>query len=128
MEIKEAQKKVQEFNEARGWGEEWDMKDLLLNLTEETGEIWNLVKWIDNEKQKEVVAKNKAEVSDFIGDVLYIILKIANQTGVDSEKAIQNTLEEFEKRMPADVMKKIKHANKLAGGWDNKNALEEKNE
>jgi len=120
MEIREAQDKVQKFNAARGWENDWNLKDLMLNMSEEIGEFWNLIKWIDDEKQKEVVEKNKAAVSDFIGDVIYIILKIANQTKVDSEKSIKDVLEEYEKRMPPEIMKKVKHANKFAGGWDNK--------
>jgi len=121
MKIKEAQDKIKEFDIARNWQNDWNMKDLLLNLTEETGEIWNLIKWIDDkDKEKEITNKNKEEVSDFIGDSMFIILKLANQTNVDAGKALQATLNEYEKRMPPEIMKKVKTANKLAGGYDNK--------
>jgi NTP pyrophosphatase (non-canonical NTP hydrolase) len=116
----EQQEKIRQFDEARGWGNSWDLKDLMLNITEETGELWTLVKWIDEEKQKKVIEEKKEEVSDFIGDTLFLLLKIANQTKVDAEKALNNTLNEYEKRMPPEVMKKVGHANKLAGGVDNK--------
>jgi len=121
MKIKEAQDKIKEFDIARNWQNDWNMKDLLLNLTEETGEIWNLIKWIDDkDKEKEITNKNKEEVSDFIGDSMFIILKLANQTNVDAGKALQATLNEYEKRMPPEIMKKVKTANKLTGGYDNK--------
>ena len=120
MEIRKAQDKLKRFDMARGWEDSWNIKDLLLNITEEGGELWSLIKWIDDEKQKEVISKNIEEVSDYIGDTLFLLLKIANQTGVDSEKALQNTLDEYEKRMPPEVMKKLGHANKLAGGYDSK--------
>jgi NTP pyrophosphatase (non-canonical NTP hydrolase) len=120
MEIKEAQNKIKEFDEARGWEDNWNIKDLLLNITEEGGEMWSLIKWINDEKQKEVVNKNKAEVSDYIGDTLFLLLKIANQTNVDVAKALQDTLNEYEKRMPPEIMKKVGHANRLAGGVDDK--------
>ena len=120
MEIKEAQEKVKKFDEERGWEDGWDLKDLSLNIVEEVGELWNLIKWVDDEKQKQVVEKKKEEVSDFIGDTLFLVLKIANQTKVDAEQALEDTLEEYEKRMPAEKMKEVKHANKLAGGIDNK--------
>jgi NTP pyrophosphatase (non-canonical NTP hydrolase) len=121
MEIKEAQGKIKMFDEARGWGDNWNIKDLLLNITEEGGEMWNLLKWINDEKQKEIVNKNIREVSDYIGDTLFLLLKIANQTKVDAGQALQNTLDEYEERMPSEIMKKVGTANKLAGGWDNKN-------
>jgi len=120
MEINEAQKIIAEFDIARGWENGWNLKDLLLNITEEGGEVWNLIKWIEDEKQKKIVADKKAEVSDYVGDTLFLLLKIANQTGVDASVALKNTLDEYESRMPPEVMKKVKHANKLAGGVDDK--------
>ncbi len=120
MEIKEAQEKIKEFDMVRGWEDNWNIKDLLLNITEEGGEIWNLIKWIDDEKQKKIVGEKKDEVSDYVGDTMFLLLKIANQSKVDASQAFQNTLDEYEKRMPPEVMKKLKHANKLAGGWDKK--------
>ncbi len=120
MEIKEAQNNIREFDEARGWGDSWDLKDLMLNIGEEMGELWSLVKWIDNEKQKKVISENKAEVQDFLGDTLFLLLKIANQTKTDAQAGLDATLKEYEKRMPPEVMKKVGHANKLAGGVDNK--------
>lgn len=120
MDIEELQKKIKEFDEARGWQDHWNFKDLLLNITEETGEVWNLVKWIDDKKQKEIVKENKDEVSDYIGDTLFLLLKLANQTDVDSSRALNNTLKEYEKRMPPEKMKEVGHANKLAGGIDEK--------
>ena len=120
MEIKEAQDKIKAFDIARGWENGWNVKDLLLNITEEGGEFWNLIKWIDDEKQKQIIEGKKEEVSDYIGDTLFLLLKIANQTKVDAQIALQNTLDGYEKRMPPEVMKKVKHANKLAGGVDDK--------
>ena len=120
MSIKESQNKIRIFDEARGWENSWDLKDLALNITEEVGELWSLVKWIDEEKQKKVVEEKREEVSDFIGDTLFLLLKISNQTKVDAEKALEKTLAEYEKRMPPEVMKKVGHANRLAGGVDNK--------
>jgi NTP pyrophosphatase (non-canonical NTP hydrolase) len=120
MDIKEAQNKIKTFDEARGWNEHWDVKDLLLNITEEGGEMWNLIKWVNEEKQKEIVKEHKEEVSDYIGDTLFLLLKIANQAKIDVSKSLENTLNEYEKRMPPEVMKRVGHANKLAGGVDNK--------
>lgn len=120
MEIKEAQDKIKEFSKARGWENSWDIKDILLNMTEEGGELWSLVKWIGEEKQKEIISQNKEEVEDYLGDVLFLLLKLANQTGTDVETGLRKTLEEYEERMPADKMKEVGHSNKHAGGWDGK--------
>jgi NTP pyrophosphatase (non-canonical NTP hydrolase) len=123
MDIKEQQDKIRQFDEARGWGNSWDLKDLMLNITEEVGELWDLVKWIDEEKQKRIIEEKREKVSDFVGDTLFLLLKIANQTKVDAEKSLEDTLNEYEKRMPPEVMKKVKHANPLAGGVDDKTQI-----
>ncbi len=121
MEIKEAQNKIKKFDIERNWEADWNIKDLLLNLIEETGEIWNVIKWLDDkDKEKKIMDKNKGEVADFIGDSMFIILKLANQTKVDASKALQATLNEYEKRMPPEIIKKVKHTNLYAGGYDNK--------
>ncbi len=120
MDIKESQNIIKEFDKARGWENHWNLKDLMLNLNEEVGELWNLVKWVDEEKQKKIIEGKKEQVEDFLGDTLFLLLKIANQTKTDAEKGLENTLKEYEKRMPPEVMKKVGHANKLAGGVDDK--------
>lgn len=51
-----------------------------------------------------------------------MVLKISNQLEVDADEELNNTFAEYEKRIPPDVMKKVKHANKYAGGHDNKDA------
>jgi len=120
MEIKEAQEKIKKFDYERGWDNSWDIKDLSLNITEEVGELWNMIKWVDDKTQKKIVEENKEEVSDFVGDALFIILKIANQTSVNAEESLMNSIKDFEKRMPPEEIKRVKHGNRLAGGIDNK--------
>jgi len=124
MDIKQAQEIIREFDKARGWDTSWNMKDLLLNITEEGGELWHLVKWVDDKKQREIVEKNKEEVADYVGDTLFLILKIANQAGVDAEESLKKTLEDYEKGMPPAKMKEVGHANKFAGGHDDKSAVQ----
>ena len=124
MNLSELQNKIREFDKARNWDKDWHVKDLSLNMTEEIGEFWNLIKWVGVKEQKKIIENKKEEVSDFVGDMLFLILKIANKANVDAEKALKNTLKEFEERMPPEKMKEVKHANKLAGGFDNKQNID----
>lgn len=120
MDLSEAHEKLKAFDKARRWNADWNIKDLLLNISEESGELWSLIKWVDDEKQKKIILEKKEEASDYIGDTLFLVLKLANQMNIDADRALQNTLNEYEKRMPPEIMKKVGHANKLAGGVDNK--------
>ncbi len=120
MDINEAQAIIKKFDQLRGWDERWDIKDLCLNINEEIGELWHLIKWVEDEQQKKIVSEHQDEVIDFIGDMLFLVLKLANQLHVDSTRALSLTLRELEGRMPPEIMRKVKHANKYAAGHDEK--------
>jgi NTP pyrophosphatase (non-canonical NTP hydrolase) len=115
--MKHSQEQVRKFNDERNWNVLWALKDQLLNVVEETGEAWNIIKWLQGKELEEAVAKNKEEFQDFIGDMLYATLKIANLTNVDAEQAIKAKMEECEKRFPLSETKG-KHANIKSGGID----------
>ena len=118
--MKAIQEKVKKFNEEREWENISEIKDLLLNMNEEIGEIWHIIKWVDAEKQKEMIEKYKDEVGNFIGDMEYLILKIAFICDINSEEETLKVLEEYKKRFPIDKVKKCKHGNIRAGGIDEK--------
>lgn len=110
-----------EFNEARGWEKDTKfIKDFLLNLCEEVGEAWHVIKWVGYEKQAKLLKEHKLEFENFVGDSLFLIYKIAWLLDIDPAKAYKDVMEEYETRFPADVVKKLKHGNPLAGGVDDK--------
>jgi len=120
--VKVTQQKIKQFNDARDWSNPSQLKDLLLNMSEEIGEMWHIIKWVDTDKQQQLIKENKGEVENFVGDMLYLILKIAYMCDIDSQKGIDDVLAEYEKRFP---VKKTKgnHANTKAGGIDLKQTL-----
>ena len=115
--MKNIQDQIQKFDDARDWSNPSQIKDLLLNMNEEIGEFWNLIKWVDAPEQQRLIKENKEEVANFIGDMVFLILKIAHLCGVDSEQAIKEVLTEYEKRFTVEQTKG-RHANKKAGGID----------
>ncbi len=115
--MKKIQENIKKFNDERDWSKPRSIKDLLLNINEEIGEFWNIIKWIPEDKQMELIKENKEEAEDFVGDVIYIIMKIAYLCDIDSEDAIKKVMKEYEKRFPVEKTKG-KHANTRAGGVD----------
>lgn len=120
MEINEIQKRIKIFNDEREWSNPNCVKDLMLNMNEEIGEMWSLIKWVDVPKQQELIEMNKEEVENFVGDMLYLVFKLAYLCNVDSDKAIGDVIEEYEKRFPKDKVRGS-HGNVRAGGVDLKN-------
>jgi len=117
MRIKEVQTSIKKFNDDRGWGHPIQLKDLLLNLTEEIGEFWNKIKWVDPDTQMKIISENKKEVENDMADMLYLVLKISYICKVDLEKAMKDVLTEYEDRFPLDSTKH-NNGNVLAGGTD----------
>jgi len=121
MKMLDFQREVAEFNQKRGWDKDTKyLKDFLLNICEEVGEAWSLIKWIDYEQQKEIIKKHKDKFKDFVGDQLFLILKIAWLLDINSEEALKETLAEYETRFPVERIHEVKHGNPLAGGVDDK--------
>lgn len=101
--MKDIQNKIKKFNDDRGWSDSKYIKDTLLNMNEEIGELWHLIKWVDVETQDRIVRENKEEVENFIGDMIYLILRISYLYDINSEKAIDKVLKEYEKRFPTNI-------------------------
>ncbi len=115
--MKEFQERIREFNDERGWSKPSSIKDLLLNMNEEIGEFWNIIKWVGPEMQQKLIRENMEETENFVGDMLYLVLKVSYLCGVDPEKALEEVMEEYGKRFPADRARGS-HANIRAGGID----------
>ena len=52
------QDKIKKFNDKREWSKFSSVKDLL-NMDEEMGEFWNIIKWVDTETQQKLIKENK---------------------------------------------------------------------
>ena len=116
--MNEFQKQIKQFAEDRDWHQFHNPKDLLLGIVEEVGEIRNLVKWEqDIEKLKQVLAENKDELEDNIGDIYWFLALLANNHGVNMDEAIAKVIERNEKRFPVHETKS-NHTNVNLGGMD----------
>lgn len=121
--IKEIQSEIATFADARKWAETYQVYGVLLNMIEEIGEAWNVVKHLEKDEEllKKVISESKPEMEDFIGDIGFLLFKLAHMLNVDVEKALDDRLQEFEDRFPEDFMKANSFAgNRRAGGIDNK--------
>ena len=95
MTIKEAQEKVDR------WIKEYGVRyfDELTNmaiLTEEVGEVARIIARRYGEQSFK--DGEKSDLSDEIADVLWVLICIANQTGIDLTEALQKNLDKKTKR------------------------------
>ena len=100
------QKRIAKYNKARNWDQFHNPKDLLLGIVEEVGELRNIMKWEQHPRKiHKILAKNKSEVQDNIGDLYWFLAIIANHAGIDIDEAIDEVIKSNEKRFPVDKSK-----------------------
>jgi NTP pyrophosphatase (non-canonical NTP hydrolase) len=91
MEIKEAQKIVDEWIRSVGVRYFNELTNMAM-LTEEVGEVARIISRRYGEQSEKESDKDK-NLGDELADVLFVLICLANQTGVDLEQALQKNLE-----------------------------------
>jgi NTP pyrophosphatase (non-canonical NTP hydrolase) len=69
----------------------WDEKSMMLRLAEETGELAREYNHRFGAKKKKKSEGEKA-LADEMGDVLFILICMANQQGIDLDQALRDVL------------------------------------
>ena len=107
MTIKEAQENVDNWIQNIGIRYYNELTNMAI-LTEEVGEVSRLMARIYGEqsfkdKTQEVTAKE--DLGDEMADVLFVLICLANQTGIDLTKALEKNL------VKKSIRDKKRHAN-----------------
>lgn len=95
LTLKQAQEKVDKWIKTLGVRYFSELTNLAL-LVEEIGEVARIMsrKYGDQSFKKE----EKEDLADELADVLFVLIAIANQTGVDLTKALEKSLDKKTKR------------------------------
>lgn len=91
MTIQEAQQQVDEWIKSHGVRYFNELTNMAM-LTEEVGEVARIMARRYGEQSEKESDKNK-DLGDEMADVLWVLICLANQTGVDLTKAFQQNLE-----------------------------------
>ena len=96
MDIHKAQKQVDDWIQQYGVRYFSELTNMAI-LTEEVGEVARIMARRYGEQSNKATDAGK-DLGDELADVLFVLLCIANQTGVDLSKAFQKNLEKKTKR------------------------------
>ena len=96
MTIEEAQKTVDEWIKTVGVRYFNELTNMAM-LTEEVGEVARIIARRYGEQSEKESDKNK-DLGDEMADVLFVLICLANQTGIDLTDALQKNLEKKTKR------------------------------
>jgi NTP pyrophosphatase (non-canonical NTP hydrolase) len=96
LTIREAQQKVDDWIKTTGVRYFSELTNLAI-LTEEVGEVARLMSRIYGDQSFKDKDRQK-ELPDELADVLWVVICIANQTGIDLTEALQQNFEKKSKR------------------------------
>ncbi len=96
MKIHQAQKAVDQWIQKHGVRYFNELTNMAI-LTEEVGEVARIIARRYGEQSEKESDKNK-DLADELADVLFVLLCLANQTGIDLEKAWKQNLIKKTKR------------------------------
>jgi len=108
-DIKDLTKKIVAFRDERDWKQFNNQKDMAISLALEAAEVLEHFQWKSNEEIEEYLKTNKKEISEELADVLYWVLLMSHELGIDIVEEGLKKLEKTKKKYP---IKKAKGSHK----------------
>lgn len=96
MTINQAQQTIDSWIKTHGVRYFSELTNMAI-LTEEVGEVARIIAREYGEQSKKESDKGK-ELADELADVLFVVICLANQTGIDLEEALKKNLDKKTKR------------------------------
>lgn len=98
-DFQELTRKIIEFRDARDWKQFHNPKDAAVSLSLETAEVLEHFQWKNGDDLNSYVKENKEAIGEELADVLYWILLMSNDMGIDikdiSEKKLMKNAEKY---------------------------------
>lgn len=104
-DINKLTKRIIAFRDARDWKQFHNPKDVALSLVLEAGEVMEHFQWKNKEEMEKYVKENRVEIGEELADVLYWILLMSKDLGIDILDALDKKIEKNEKKYPIDKAK-----------------------
>lgn len=103
--LPELTKKIVAFRDARNWKQFHNPKDSSISLALEASEVLEHFQWKNKEEIDEYVISNKEDIAEELADVLYWVILMSNDLGIDILQASAEKLEKNSKKYPVDKSK-----------------------
>ena len=104
-DIKELTDRIIAFRDVREWKQFHNPKDLALSLVLEAAEVMELFQWKNYQEMNEYVKTSKNDIGEELADVLYWVLLMSSDLGVDIKSALEDKMDKNEAKYPIDKAK-----------------------
>jgi NTP pyrophosphatase (non-canonical NTP hydrolase) len=99
-DIEELTKIIISFRDKRNWKQFHNPKDTSLSLVLEAAEVMEHFQWKNSEEMREYVRAHKKEIGEELSDVLYWVLLMSHDLGIDIYKALKNKMKISNRKYP----------------------------
>lgn len=97
--------KVLAFRRERDWEQFHNPKDIALSMVLEVAELVEHFQWKNQEQFEEYLKSYKEEIGDELSDVLYWVLLLAHDLGIDLPTAFEQKLVKNAEKYPTSQSK-----------------------
>ncbi len=104
-ELKRLTEDILAFREERDWKQFHTPKDEAISLVLEAAEVLEHVQWKNPEELKEHIAAKKHDIGEELADVLFWVLLMAHDFGIDLTEAFDKKMEVNRKKYPVEKAK-----------------------
>ena len=86
------------FRDARDWKQFHNPKDVALSLTLEASEVVEHFQWKNGKELEEYISANKEHIGEELADVLYWVLLMSHDLGIDIVEALSKKMDKNEEK------------------------------
>ena len=104
-DINDLTKRIIDFRDARDWKQFHNPKDVALSLSLEASEVLEHFQWRNGDELKEYIDTHKEHIGDELADVMYWVLLISNDLGIDISKSLENKIDKNEEKYAVEKAK-----------------------
>jgi len=107
MNIKQHQKKLQDFMNERDWDQFHNPKNLVMALAGEAGELLDVFQWLTPEEslEKNLDAETKQAAKEEIADIFIYLLRLSDKLNINLEEAVNEKMVINNKNYPKELSK-----------------------
>ena len=103
MDLEQLRKQVAAFAQDRDWDQFHSIRNLILALVGEVGELAEIVQWVSDDKVDELLKSGgRDRLAQELADVLIYLVRVADKSGVDLANAVSEKLAENDAKYPKD--------------------------
>lgn len=94
--------RIKKFRDERDWKQFHNPKDVALSLVLEATEVLEHFQWKGQSEIEEYIKSNKEDIGEELADVLYWVLLMSHDLGIDIREALERKIVKNEKKYPVD--------------------------